>query len=140
MTNIRTSLEVGFPDGRLPARYAPLRGRAWRSTAWSGELPFEDAQFEVVILDGASVSRESVKEAHRVLRPDGRLYFAMPIRDYGTSARALSTCYSLVREGFHIVAVDRSDWWRFWRKDRTLTVCAKKKTWKSLSNSYRPYL
>ena len=140
MTNVRTSLEVGFPGGNLPARYAPLRGRAWRSVGWNGELPFEDAQFEVVILDGASVSRESVKEAHRVLRADGRLYFAMDVKKHGTGARALRECYALVREGFHIVAVDRPNRWLFWRKDRSLTVCAKKKAWKSLANSYRPYL
>ena len=140
MTNVRTSLEVGFPEGRLPARYAPLRGRVWRSTAWSGELPFEDAQFEVVIIDGASVSRESVKEAHRVLRADGRLYFAMDMKRRGAGAPALREAYALVRDGFHIVGVERSGWWRFWRRDRSLTICAKKKAWKSLSNTYRPYL
>ncbi len=140
MPNIRTSLEVGFPKGKLPARFASLRGRTWRSLTWTGELPFEDAQFEVVILDGASVSHESVKEAHRVLRSDGRLYFTVPVRNYGTSAHALRTCYSLVHEGFHIIAVDRPTWWRFWQRDRVLTICAKKKSWKSLTNTYRPYL
>ena len=140
MTNVRTSLEVGFPDETLPARFAPLRGRVWRSLPASAQFPFEDAQFEVVIIDGASVSRESVREAHRVLRADGRLYFAMDMKKRGAGAPALREAYALVRDGFHIVGVERSGWWRFWRRDRSLTICAKKKAWKSLSNTYRPYL
>ena len=140
MTNIRTSLEVGFPEGRLPARYAPLRGRAWRSTEWTGEIPFEDAQFEVVIIDGASVSRESVREAHRVLRADGRLYFAMDMKKRGAGAPALREAYALVRDGFHIVEVEKPSRLFFWQRRRELVICAKKKNWKSLSNTYRPYL
>ena len=140
MTNIRTSLEVGFPDGKLPARYASLRGRVWRSTEWTGEIPFEDAQFEVVIIDGSSVSRESVKEAHRVLRPDGRLYFTVDVKAYGSCAHTIRESYSLVRDGFHIVGIERPNRWLFWRRRHTITVCAKKKAWRTLSNTYRPYL
>ena len=128
MSSVRTSLEVGFPDEVLPARFAPLRGRVWRATDRANALPFEDAQFEVVLMDGSAVSRQAVKEAHRVLKPDGRLYFTVP------------DLYSIVRDGFHIVEVERPDWWRFWRRERTLTICAKKKNWKTLTNTYRPYL
>ena len=78
MRPVRTSLEVGFPGEALPARFAPLRGRVWRATDRATALPYEDAQFEVVLMDGAAVSRAAVKEAHRVLKPDGRLYFAVP--------------------------------------------------------------
>ena len=140
MTNVRTSLEVGFPDETLPARFAPLRGRVWRSLPASAQFPFEDAQFEVVLLHGSVVAYETVKEAHRVLRPDGRLVFSVPARTRQHAGFSLKDVYSIVREGFHIVGVERPDWWRFWRKDRDLTICAKKKTWRSVRNSYRPYL
>jgi SAM-dependent methyltransferase len=140
MTNVRTSLEVGFPGGALPPRFAALRGRAWRSTDRADDLPFEDGQFEVVMLDGASVSRESVKEAHRVLKPDGRLYFAVPQKTAGQTGWTLPEVYSLVRDGFHIVEVEKPNRLFFWQRRRELVICAKKKNWKSLSNTYRPYL
>ena len=140
MPNVRASLEVGFPDETLPPRLAPLRGRAWRRLAAASRFPFEDAQFEVVLLHASVVSHETVKEAHRVLRPDGRLVFSVPARTRARAGFTLKDVYSLVREGFHIVGVERPSWWNFWRRDRSLTVCAKKKAWKSLSNTYRPYL
>ncbi len=140
MRPVRTSLEVGFPGESLPARFAPLRGRVWRATDRATALPFEDAQFEVVLMDGAAVSRAAVKEAHRVLKPDGRLYFAVPERTRQQAGFTLPEVYSLVRDGFHIVEVERPSRWLFWRRERTLTICAKKKNWKTLTNTYRPYL
>ena len=140
MRPVRTSLEVGFPGEALPARFAPLRGRVWRATDRATALPYEDAQFEVVLMDGAAVSRAAVKEAHRVLKPDGRLYFAVPEKTRQQAGFTLPEVYSLVREGFHIVEVERPSRWCFWRRERTLTICAKKKNWKTLTNTYRPYL
>lgn len=140
MRPVRTSLEVGFPGEALPARFAPLRGRVWRATDRATALPYEDAQFEVVLMDGAAVSRAAVKEAHRVLKPDGRLYFAVPEKTRQQSGFTLPEVYSLVRDGFHIVEVERPSRWCFWRRERTLTICAKKKNWKTLTNTYRPYL
>lgn len=140
MRPVRTSLEVGFPGESLPARFAPLRGRVWRATDRATALPFEDAQFEVVLMDGAAVSRAAVKEAHRVLKPDGRLYFAVSERTRQQAGFTLPEVYSLVRDGFHIVEVERPSRWLFWRRERTLTICAKKKNWKTLTNTYRPYL
>ena len=140
MTRVRTSLEVGFPGGALPARFAALRGRAWRATDRADALPYEDAQFEVVLMDGSAVSRQAVKEAHRVLKPDGRLYFSVPEKTRKQAGLSLPDVYSIVRDGFNIVEVERPDRWRFWRRDRTLTICAKKKNWKALTNTYRPYL
>lgn len=140
MRPVRTSLEVGFPGESLPARFAPLRGRVWRATDRATALPFEDAQFEVVLMDGAVVSRAAVKEAHRVLKPDGRLYFAVPERTRQQAGFTLPEVYSLVRDGFHIVEVERPSRWLFWRRERVLTICAKKKNWKTLTNTYRPYL
>ena len=140
MRPVRTSLEVGFPGEALPARFAPLRGRVWRATDRATALPYEDAQFEVVLMDGAAVSRAAVKEAHRVLKPDGRLYFAVPEQTRQQAGFTLPEVYSLVRDGFHIVEVERPSRWCFWRRERTLTICAKKKNWKTLTNTYRPYL
>ncbi len=140
MRPVRTSLEVGFPGEALPARFAPLRGRVWRATDRATALPYEDAQFEVVLMDGAAVSRAAVKEAHRVLKPDGRLYFAVPEKTRQQAGFTLPEVYSLVRDGFHIVEVERPSRWCFWRRERTLTICAKKKNWKTLTNTYRPYL
>ena len=140
MRPVRTSLEVGFPGEALPARFAPLRGRVWRATDRATALPYEDAQFEVVLMDGAAVSRAAVKEAHRVLKPDGRLYFAVPEKTRQQAGFILPEVYSLVRDGFHIVEVERPSRWCFWRRERTLTICAKKKNWKTLTNTYRPYL
>lgn len=138
---VRTSLEVGFPDGTPPARFAHLRGRVWRRADRADALPFEDAQFEVVLLAGPSVSRQAVKEAHRVLKPDGRLCFSVPEKTRAQpDGLSLPDVYSIVRDGFHIVGVERPDRWRFWRRGRTLTICAKKKNWKTLTNAYRPYL
>ena len=140
MRPVRTSLEVGFPDEALPARFAPLRGRVWRATDRATALPYEDAQFEVVLMDGAAVSRAAVKEAHRVLKPDGRLYFAVPEKTRQQAGFTLPEVYSLVRDGFHIVEVERPSRWRFWRRERTLTICTKKKNGTTLTNTYRPYL
>ena len=140
MRPVRTSLEVGFPGEALPARFAPLRGRVWRATDRATALPYEDAQFEVVLMDGAAVSRAAVKEAHRVLKPDGRLYFAVPEKTRQQAGFTLPEVYSLVRDGFHIVEVERPSRWCFWRRERTLTICAKKKNWKTLTNTYGPYL
>ena len=140
MTDVRASLEVGFPDETLPPRLAPLRGRAWRRLSATSRFPFEDAQFEVVLLHPSVVAYETVKEAHRVLRPDGRLVFSVPARTRRCAGFTLKDVYSIVREGFHIVDVERPDWWRFWSKERSLTICAKKKAWKRVRNSYRPYL
>ena len=80
LRDIRASLEVGFRDGELPHRYGRLRGRAWRAIGAVAEFPFEDEQFDVVVMAGGAVSRASVREAHRVLRPEGRLYFTVPQR------------------------------------------------------------
>jgi len=137
---IRTSLEVGFLDGKLPERFVRLRGRATRAIGPQTSFPFEDAQFEVVLLDGAVVSRATVKEAHRVLRPEGRLYFSVPEKTKKQAGFTLPDVYSIVREGFNIVEVDKPAWWRFGTGERILTICAQKKNWRAHTNSYRPYV
>ena len=140
VADIRTSLEVGFDGAALPARFARLRGREWRSIAAAPEFPFEDGQFEVVILATGAVSRNAVRESHRVLRPDGRLFFTVPEKTGSQEGYALPTVYSLVRDGFNIVGVERPKWRLFLRRGRTLTICAQKKNWRSASNRFRPYV
>ena len=139
LKDVRTSLEVGFPEAGLPPRYARLRGRAWRAIGNLTEFPFEDEQFEVVIMDGGAVSRVSVREAHRVLKPEGRLFFTVPQRTNKQEGLALPEIYSMVRDGFNIVEVERPAWWRFGFGGRTLSICALKKNWRTLNNWFRPY-
>ena len=140
LKQVRTSLEVGFPDGVLPERLMALRGRETRSIGNLPEFPYEDAQFEVVLMDGAAVSRKSVKEAHRVLKPEGRLFFTVPERTKGQEGFTLPDIYSIVREGYNIIEVERPAWWFFGTRGRTITICAKKKNWRSNTNTYRPYV
>jgi len=128
---IRTSLEVGYPEGGLPDVFVRYRGRVTRAIPAMAEFPFEDAQFEVVMLDGRAVSRAAVKEAHRVLRPDGRLLFVVDEKTSGQEGYAMPEVYALVREGFDIRSVVRPPWWRFGRRGRTLTICAFKKNWRA---------
>ena len=139
LRNVRTSLEVGFPEGGPPPRYACLRGRAWRAIGNLSEFPFEDEQFDVVIMDGGAVSRVSVREAHRVLKPEGRLFFTVPQRTKKQQGLSLPEIYSMVRDGFNIVEVERPAWWRFGFGGRTLSICALKKNWRTLNNRFRPY-
>jgi len=138
LKTVRTSLEVGFSDGNLPDRFVRFRGRVTRSIGREAEFPYEDAQFDVVMLDGAAVARETVKEAHRVLRPEGRLYFIVPEKTKKQTGYTLPDVYSIVREGFNIVEVERPAWWRFGTGERVLTICAQKKNWRAHTNFFRP--
>ena len=140
LKEIRTSLEVGFAGGALPERFAQLRGRATRVIGPLPEFPYEDRQFDVVVMDGGAVSRKSVKEAHRVLKPEGRLFFTVPERTKTQDGFSLPDIYSVVREGFNIVEVERPPWWKFGFAGRTITICAQKKNWRPLTNTYRPYV
>ena len=141
LNDIRTSLEVGFPEGELPEKFLRYRGRVTRAIDAVPEFPFEDAQFEVVLMDGAAVSRKSVKEAHRVLRPEGRLFFVVPEKKGGgEEGFSLPEIYSIVREGYNIVNVERPAWWTFGFGERTITICAQKKSWRAHTNTYRPYV
>ena len=128
---VKTSLAVGFPEGRLPEAFVRYRGREHRSIPVSAEFPYEDSQFEVVLLDGSAVSAVTVREAHRVLRPDGRLFFIVPEKTRQQDGFALPDVYSIVRDGFNIIETERPPWWLFGCRGHTLTITARKKTWKS---------
>ena len=140
LNEIRTSLEVGFADGALPEQLARFRGRQTRSIGNCPSYPFEDAQFDVVLMEEKVVSLKSVREAHRVLKPDGRLFFVVPERTKKQAGFTLPEIYSLVRNGFNIVEVVRPPWWLFGLRGRTITICAQKKNWRNHTNTYRPYL
>ena len=140
LKSIRASLEVGFPEGGLPEAFAGLRGQQTRAIGNLPEFPYENAQFDVVLMDGTAVSTASVREAHRVLRPEGRLFFIVPEKTGKQAGFTLPDVYSIVRGGFNITEVSRPPWWFFGRRGRTLTICATKKNWKTLTNTFRPYV
>jgi SAM-dependent methyltransferase len=127
---VRTSLEVGFSGEELPANFAHLRGMAWRRIPLCKDFPFEDEQFDVVILHGDCVVQDIVKESHRVLKPEGRLFFTVNEKTKKQSGYTMRDLYSVVREGFNIIDVVRPPWWKFGRDGYTITICAQKKAWK----------
>ena len=140
MNAVRTSLEVGFAGAEPPDGLVRLRGRERRAIDAMAEFPFEDQQFEVVLLHAKAVSAATVREAHRVLKPEGRLCFIVPERTKSQPGYTLPEIYSVVRDGFNIVGVERPHWWFLRRKGRTLSICARKKNWRTIDNRYRPYV
>ena len=140
MNEIRTSLEVGFPGGTLPEAFGKFRGRQTRVLGNVAEFPYEDRQFDVVLMSGDAVSAKSVKEAHRVLKPEGRLFFTVDEKTKSQDGFTLPNVYSIVRGGFNITELTRPRWCFLLRRRRTLTICATKKNWKSLTSTYRPYV
>lgn len=135
---VRTSLEVGFDSNGPTGQLLGLRGREYRAIGPVEEFPFEDAQFEVVMLAASVVNRQSVREAYRVLRSEGWLYFSVPEKNSRQVGMTLPEIYSIVREGFNILEVERPAWWHFRRVGRLLTICAQKKSWRAHTNTYRP--
>ena len=140
LNEIRTSLEVGFPEGALPEAFVRFRGRQTRAIGALAEFPYEDGQFDAVLMDGGVVSAKAVREAHRVLRPEGRLLFTVPERTKKQDGYTLPDVYKIVREGFNITEVTRPAWWFFGSRGRTISICATKKAWKTVTNTYRPYV
>ena len=140
LKEIRTSLEVGFPDGAVPEVFMRFRGKQTRAIGALDEFPYDDAQFDVVLMYGGAVSAKTVKEAHRVLRPEGRLLFTVRERTKKQDGFALPDIYKLVRDGFNITEAARPPWWFFGLRGKTISICATKKAWKTLTNTYRPYV
>lgn len=131
LKEVRTSLEVGFTTGCLPEKFLRYRGRATRSHDGTGAFPYEDAQFQAVILDGRLFSSGISREIHRVLRPDGWLFFEVDGKTGSNrDGYTLSAIYSVLKDGFNIVAVERPSWWRRFRGDGRIAVFAQKKKWR----------
>lgn len=103
-----------------------------------GEMPFDDHQFEVVVLSAALLSGDRartdavVRETHRILQGGGCLVFSVDEAGSGMgfSQRGI---YDLLKEGFDVVGLKRPPWWKFGAAGRTLTVCARRKTWRRRS-------
>lgn len=128
---VHAGLAVGFGDPSVLDALKALRGGVWMASETPSDLPFEDVQFEVVVMDGRVVGRGNVREANRVLKPEGCLFFSVEEKtgkqQYGLTPPEI---YRIVREGFDIVELKRPKWWTFGRMGRTLTVCARKKAWR----------
>lgn len=141
LKDIRTSLAVGFDGEALPETFARYRGRLHRAIPPSSEFPYEDGQFDIVFLAAGSVSEKLVREAHRVLKPNGWLCFIVPEKTKRQEGFVLPDVYSIVRNGFNIIELARTPWWRVLIGGaRTLSIRAQKKTWRVLTNTFRPYL
>ena len=156
---VRAGVDVGFADVELSKALRQSHAGVWmtvedgvaaRDAAASGldpktvlqlgaggELPFEDHQFDVVLL-AASLFAQSrqrldmlVREVHRILQGGGCLFFTVDevAKDgIGWTQRAI---YELLRDGFDVVELKRPPWWRFGTAGRTLTVCARRKNWRN---------
>ena len=150
---VRCGLDIGFADGAFSSSLRDLRGGTWMTVEMDsasadraraalpaetvltvgrgGALPFEDRQFEVVVLNGASISSGLVREIHRVLKPSGSLFFTVAEDATGERGYTAPLLYKLfLRNGFDMTALRRPPWWLFGRRGRTLTVCAQKKAWR----------
>lgn len=127
---VRCALDVGLPSAAAGERLRSSLGGTWRSIAAVEEFPFEDSQFEVVVIDGAVVSKSSVRETHRVLKPEGCMVFAVAAKTRKQDGYTLPEVYRLIREGFDIVSVAGPKWWHFGGKPKYITVCARKKAWR----------
>ena len=156
---VRAGVDVGFADVDLSRAVRQSHSGVWmtvedgaaaRNAAASGldpktvlqlgaggELPFEDHQFDVVLLASSlfAQSRQRlgmlVREVHRILQGGGRLFFTVDevSKDgIGWTQRAV---YELLRDGFDVVELKRPPWWKFGTAGRTLTVCARRKNWRN---------
>lgn len=127
---VRSALMVGFPNNDALEKLRESRPGVWMSADMVNELPFEDTQFEVVIVATAAVSREVVREVNRVLVSGGSMFFTVNEKTRSQEGYTAPEVYRLVREGFDILSVRRPPWWVFGKRGHTLTVCARKKAWR----------
>lgn len=126
---VRAGLVVGFKDDTMSVLKSSREG-VWFELPLSDELPFDDCQFEVIVLHGSGVSRGRVREANRVLKPEGCLFFTVNERTGKQDGYTAPEIYKMIREGFDIIELKRPKWWKFGREGKTMTVCARKKAWR----------
>lgn len=127
---VRSALLVGFPDGAALEQLKESRPGVWMSTPAVPEFPFEDSQFEVVIVATDAVSRDIVRDVNRVMVSGGSMFFAVNEKTRSQEGYTAPEIYKLVREGFDILSLRRPPWWVFGRRGHTITVCARKKAWR----------
>ena len=145
--NVSQALRAACPGVWMTVEDGPVaRARAAESLdpktvlqlGVGGEMPFDDHQFEVVVLSAALFSGDRartdtvVRETHRILQGGGCLVFSVDESGSGVgfSQRGI---YDLLKEGFDVVGLKRPPWWKFGAAGRTLTVCARRKTWRRRS-------
>lgn len=148
---IRSGLDIGFAEPLFSERLRALRGGVWRTVELTpaaedaaramlpggtvlrmmegAALPFEDRQFEVVVVNGSIVGDDLIKEVHRVLLPQGFLFFSVNESSSPGQGYTEKGIFRLLRHGFDLVTIERPSWWRFWLPGGQLTICARKKAW-----------
>ena len=126
---VRSGLLIGFDD-RVIELVRDHRPGVWMSAAAEAEQPFEDSQFEVVVVAKDAVSRETVREVNRVMISGGSMFFTVDEKTRSQEGYTAPEIYKLVREGFDILALRRPPWWVFGKRGHTITVCARKKAWR----------
>lgn len=127
---IRSALMVGFVDDKAMELLRSHRPGVWMRAAGGEELPFEDSQFEVVIMAMDAVSRDMVREVNRVMVSGGSMFFTVNEKTRSQEGYSAPEIYKLVREGFDILTLRRPPWWVFGKRGHTFTVCARKKAWR----------
>ena len=126
---VRAGLVLGFSDETLGVLKSHRPG-VWMSVPLAAELPFDDSQFNVVVLHPDGVSKALIREVNRVLKPDGFLFFTVSERTRKQPGFTPQEIYGIIREGFDIVELKSPKWWLFGFAGRTLTVSARKKAWR----------
>lgn len=162
LTRVRAGLDIGFADAAVSRLFRESRGGVWM-TVENGvhlrsqtaerldpktvlqlgdncELPFEDNQFEVVLLSSAMLMQfparvaALIREIHRVLQGGGCLIFAVEEVSSGASGYSQRSVYELLRDGFDVVGLKLPPWWKFGTAGRLMTVCARRKNWRNRGN------
>lgn len=122
---VRTGLDVGLSDSALIDELHSVRRGNWESIPATADMPYEDSQFDVVVLDESVVCPRAAREVNRILRSGGYLFFTI-----SREGVVLSDIYKILRGGFDITDVKRESWWTCHSFHGPVTVCARKKAWK----------
>lgn len=156
---MKAGVDVGFADAAFSQSLRQMRAGVWMTVedgpaardavaaaldpktvlqmGSGGELPFEDHQFEIVLLSSAMLSEPRgrlgtlIREAHRILQGGGCLYFTVEESSGEGAGWTQRAVYELLRDGFDVVGLKRPPWWKFGTAGRTLTVCARRKNWRN---------
>ena len=156
---VRAGVDVGFADASFSSALRAAHAGVWMTVetdarmrevtagaldpktvlclGTGGEMPFEDRQFEVVVLSASLFEghRERlnflVRETHRILQGGGCLFFTVSEASSSAAGWTQRAIYELLRDGFDVVGLKRPAWWRFGMSGRTMTVCARRKNWRN---------
>lgn len=156
---MKAGVDIGFADAAFSQSLRQMRAGVWMTVedgpaardaaaaaldpktvlqmGSGGELPFEDHQFEIVLLSSAMLSEPRgrlgtlIREAHRILQGGGCLYFTVEESSGEGAGWTQRAVYELLRDGFDVVGLKRPPWWKFGTAGRTLTVCARRKNWRN---------